>query len=142
MLIRIVVSWLYLFLIMRKVRKAMCKNSNEGKKKNEVNNGEMENMKNVAESTKKDKKVLKNESNNGIISSHKEYESKIEKQKGVFKMATLTADCNLAFVVKENKSKDFLAVKADEKAEKKFAKMAEEVRKNIIIGTDSDGDIK
>ncbi len=54
-------------------------------------------------------------------------------KKGKCKMATLTANCDLAFIVDKEKTDEFLSVKPNKKIRNMQKIMAEQIWKNIII---------
>lgn len=56
-----------------------------------------------------------------------------KRKKGKCKMATLTANCDLAFVVDKEKTDEFLSVKPNKKIRSAQKIIAEQILKNIII---------
>ena len=94
---------------------------------------------------KNKKKLLKNEEKelqegNKYDTIHTEGCNNQSKKnnKGKCKMATLTANCDLAFVVDKEKTDEFLSVKPNKRIRNMQKRISEQILKNIIIES-SDG---
>ena len=95
------------------------------------------------------KKMLKNKENE--LQKNKKYDiictggcnnKSYKNKKRMCKMATLTADCDLAFVVDKDKADDFLSVKPNKRIRNMQKVMAEQILKNIIIESSDDTNAK
>ena len=89
--------------------------------------------KNKKNSLGNDKNMLRKNNKCDTIHSEGCNNQSQKNKKGKCNMATLTANCDLAFIVDKEKTDEFLSVKPNKKIRSMQKIMAEQIWKNIII---------